>query len=155
MEKRSEGRRKKKSKDSNGGGEEGGAKSELLRRPSIKKIKAFFNKDKESPPQSSSSSAKSSPPGVSPDDSPPNSESELASALAKLPKFEVVDPVRFRSDLSPPSSLSVPNSLDRKAARGDPDYANVGLFKAGAVFIDRTRVLAPTLTGQCLRREAF
>jgi protein tyrosine phosphatase len=122
------GRRKKKS---NGTSEE----SKLMRRPSIKKIRAFFNKEKEPLPHSTSSgssSAKSSPPAEfsADDDSPPNSESELASALSKLPKFEVVDSKFETTYSSPPNSMSVPSSLDRKAR--DPDYANVASFDPGS-----------------------
>ena len=79
----------------------------MLRRPSIKKIRAFFNKDKENVRDAAPDSSEDSP----------QSDSEITSALAKLPKFE---PQQELKDLS----KSVPGSLDRKTRR-DPDYANI------------------------------
>ena len=139
-EKKSEGKavkKKKKSKDGQGDEKGGGG---LLRRPSIKRIKAFFNNKESKEGSSGPSSAKSSPPDegeYGSTDESPASDSELAAALSKMPKLEMGDhdDARFQASdpltsSSGPSSLSVPNSLDRRAGR-NPDYANLEIHRGG------------------------
>ena len=138
-EKKSEGkagRKKKKSKDgSSGPGDDKGGGGGLMRRPSIKRIKAFFSNKESKEGSAGPSSAKSSPPdeeeyGSTTDESPA-SDSELAAALSKMPKLEMGDPdPLLTTSSSGPSSLSVPNSLDRRAAR-NPDYANLEIHRGG------------------------
>ena len=135
-EKKSEGvkaaKKKKKSKDGSGGqgDEKGGG---LMRRPSIKRIKAFFSKESKEG-SAGPSSAKSSPPDEeeygSTDAESPASDSELAAALSKMPKLEMGDHDPLTTSSSGPSSLSVPNSLDRRAGR-NPDYANLEIHRSG------------------------
>ena len=118
----------------------------------MKKIRAFFNKEKDpSPPkqkQKAQQQQQQSSLGVrSTEETPPSSDPEVASALSKLPKFELNarlpdepdsgDEVSSSSSTSSPlessstTSKSVPNSLDRKhshhhnAYRQHHDYANV------------------------------
>ncbi len=108
-------------------GKEDGESGLLLRRPSIKKIRAFFNKDRDS----------SSTKGVAPEPSfgvadasgeeSPQSDSDIASALSKLPKFEPEAPDPGEGGMS--GSKSVPSSLDRKGRRRDPNYANVSDYQ--------------------------
>ncbi len=110
---------KKKSKD-----DADKTDSMLLRRPSIKRIRAFFNKDKSkvvtTPTSAAAAAAKCDASG---EDSP-QSDSEIASALSKLPKFEPDVPDPLAGGMS--GSISVPSSLDRRGRREDHhDYANV------------------------------
>ena len=147
-EKKSEGKmakKKKKSKDGSGGQGDEKSGGGLLRRPSIKRIKAFFNNKESKEGSSGPSSAKSSPPDAeeygSTDESPA-SDNELAAALSKMPKLEMGDHddhARFQASdpltsSSGPSSLSVPNSLDRRAGR-NPDYANLEIHRGGGAEI--------------------
>ncbi len=119
-----DGKKKKKSK-------EDGGESLLLRRPSIKKIRAFFGKDKEGK-NTSPSSGPPYPVGAKVEDTSgedsPQSDPEFASALSKLPKFEPETPEPQLGEGGLSGSKSVPNSLDRRGRKGDPDYANVGEF---------------------------
>ncbi len=93
-----------------------------MRRPSIKRFRAFFNKDKDT----SSKDTTPSPPTDEAES--PQSDSEIAAALSKLPKFETNSAGTSGYDQDNEAatlSKSVPNSLDRRSVRRDPDYANV------------------------------
>ena len=85
-DKKKEGKKSRRSKDDES------PKSELLRKPSIKKIRAFFNRDSKESSETS-----------------PQNDSDVASAISKLPKVEL------DAKMPMPTSKSVPNSLDRRS----------------------------------------